>query len=111
MANIKLANYPYREYKVGEIVDLGEEKNKSMVSLQRAVWVEVEEKPKTSSARDDVVPAPSVLETTAVDNPDENESKQETEPVEKKFLQNELKEQIEQKKKSSPRKSFWDKLK
>ncbi len=37
---IKLVRYPYKDYEVGEIVDLGEEKNTSMVSIGRAVWVE-----------------------------------------------------------------------
>ena len=49
---IKLVRYPYRDYKVGEIVDLGEEKNKSMVSIGRAVWVEEEVKKKPARGPD-----------------------------------------------------------
>ena len=48
---IKLVRYPYKDYEVGEIVDLGEEKNSSMVSIGRAVWVEEEEKKKTSKKK------------------------------------------------------------
>lgn len=40
---IRLVNYPYKEYEIGEVVDLGEKKNVSMVSIKRAVW---EEEPK-----------------------------------------------------------------
>lgn len=35
---IILTNYPYKNFKIGETVDLGEAKNKSMVALGRAVW-------------------------------------------------------------------------
>ena len=61
---IRLIRYPYKDYEIGEIIDLGEEKNKSMVSLQRAVWFEEEKKkPRakkkaaatTTQAKDDVV--------------------------------------------------------
>jgi len=43
---IIIARIPYMDYEVGDVVDLGEEKNASMVELQRAVWVEEEEKKK-----------------------------------------------------------------
>jgi len=36
---IKLKNFPYKEHEVGDVVDLGEEKNRSMVDLGRAVFV------------------------------------------------------------------------
>jgi hypothetical protein len=44
---IKLVKFPYEDYEVGEVIDLGEEKNASLVEFQRAVWVEEEEKKKT----------------------------------------------------------------
>ena len=34
---IRLINYGYKKWKVGDIVDLGEKKNKSMISIGRAV--------------------------------------------------------------------------
>lgn len=37
---IKLTGYPYKEYKIGDIVDFGDEKNKSLVSFGRAVWAD-----------------------------------------------------------------------
>lgn len=36
---IKLINYPYQNFQIGDICDLGDEKNRSMVSLDRAVFV------------------------------------------------------------------------
>lgn len=36
---IKLKKYPYKDYEAGEVVDLGEEKNASMVRMGRAVFV------------------------------------------------------------------------
>jgi|GEM_PF-6947626 len=35
---IILINYPYKDYEVGDVVDLGEKKNESMVAMGRAVW-------------------------------------------------------------------------
>lgn len=43
---IILVNYPYGDFEVGEVIDLGEKKNESMVSKGRAVWFEEVEKPK-----------------------------------------------------------------
>ncbi len=43
---IIIVRYPYMDYEVGEVVDLGEELNKSLVELQRAVWAKEEEKKK-----------------------------------------------------------------
>lgn len=37
---IKLIHYPYKDFQIGEIVDFGEEINKSLVSFDRAVWIE-----------------------------------------------------------------------
>ena len=37
--NIKIINYPYKDHQVGDIVDLGEELNKSLISFERATWV------------------------------------------------------------------------
>jgi len=43
---IRLVNYPYLDYEIGDVVDLGEVKNRSMVSIQRAVWEEEKPEPK-----------------------------------------------------------------
>ena len=47
---IKIVRIPYMDYEVGEVVDFGEEKNKSLVDFQRAVWVEEEKKKPTKKA-------------------------------------------------------------
>ena len=42
---IKIVRFPYMGHEVGEIIDLGEEQNRSLVEdFQRAVWVEKENK-------------------------------------------------------------------
>lgn len=130
---IKLINYPYKNYEVGEICDFGEEKNASLVSLQRAVWAE--ENKKESKKTEHLTGAPKVLPAARdldlegeeiADEPDashlpgvpkaegpgrvllEGEKPEE----EKHFLQNDLKVGVEQKKKKgSSKKSFWDTLK
>jgi len=62
---IKLVKHSYMDYEVGEVVDLGEEKNASLVEFQRAVWVEEETKKKTSKKK--------VTETATQTEEDENE--------------------------------------
>ena len=42
---IKLIHFPYYDHSVGEIVDFGEEINASLVSFNRAVWVEPKKSP------------------------------------------------------------------
>ena len=76
---IKLVRYPYKDYEVGEIVDFGEEKNASMVSIGRAVWVEEEEKKKRT-------PKKTVTKTATQTQEDvvEEEPAGETEEVEEK---------------------------
>lgn len=45
---IKIVKFPYMDYEVGEIIDLGEEQNRSLVEdFQRAVWVEEGKKKST----------------------------------------------------------------
>ena len=46
---IKLIRYPYKDYELGEVVDLGIEKNESMVSIQRAVWFKRAKKKKRTA--------------------------------------------------------------
>ncbi len=46
---IKLIRYPYMDYELGEVVDLGEDKNASMVSIQRAVWFKRAKKKKRAA--------------------------------------------------------------
>ena len=46
---IRLINYGYKKWKVGDIVDLGDKKNESMIAIGRAVAApkKVVEKPKS----------------------------------------------------------------
>ena len=48
---IRLINYGYKKWKVGDIVDLGDKKNESMIAIGRAVAVaapkKMVEKPKS----------------------------------------------------------------
>ena len=62
---IKLVKFPYEDYEVGEIIDLGEEKNASLVEFQRAVWVEEEPKKK---------PTKKATKTTTQTEEDDSES-------------------------------------
>lgn len=48
---IKLLHYPYKGHEIGEICDFGEEVNKSLIELQRAVLVEIEKKKKNKKPR------------------------------------------------------------
>lgn len=38
---IKLINYPYKDWKVGETVDLGKVKNESMIAMNRAIAITI----------------------------------------------------------------------
>lgn len=83
---IKLINYPYGSYKVGEICDFGEEKNASLVSFQRAVWAEEGKKESKKIVEE-------VVEETSKASEDEHSS-----PSDKKFLQNELQQEVQERK-------------
>lgn len=48
---IQLINHPFKDHEVGEVVDLGDEKNQSLVQLQRAIWVEDKPKKKRKKKR------------------------------------------------------------
>lgn len=113
MSTIKIIKYTYKDYEVGEVVDLGEEKNTSMVSFQRAVWWDNEEK----EIKDGIV------KTTATEPEEDNTIKEdkgsedEATNGKKEILQNKTKNQIIKKKESTSKKKsafkggFWDKLK
>jgi len=63
---IKIVRFPYMDYEVGDVVDLGEEQNRSLVEdFQRAVWVEKEKKKK---------PRKKAVKTTTQVEDDESES-------------------------------------
>ncbi|MBU0572690.1 hypothetical protein KKH23_02910 [Patescibacteria group bacterium] len=103
---IKLISYPYKDYEVGEIVDLGEDKNRSMVSLQRAVWVEEEEKKKrtpkktvtktATQTQDDVI---EEEEKPAKETEEVEETKKPTRGPDGKFVSKEETENTEKPKK------------
>ena len=79
---IKLINYPYYGHPVGEIIDLGEELNASLVSFNRAVWIETKKAPPLKEVIKEVV--------EAVTQPH---------PPKKKLLANSLREKVQAKKK------------
>ena len=113
---IKIIHYPYQEHKIGDIVDLGEELNKSPVSFDRAVWIE-------SSS--------SIFSRPAVAT--ETKKTVKAKASKKKLITNTLQEQVQQAKKDegiiaeepkepekpaeevevapTKKQSFWDKLK
>lgn len=113
---IKLVRHPYEDYKVGEIIDLGEEKNKSMVEFQRAVYATDDDlKPKKNAkpkARDEKPKKKKPL----VDKPVKKaQKKKNIETGKKEAATNTTGKQIEKKgkskKSSSEKDSFWNKLK
>ncbi|KKR71718.1 MAG: hypothetical protein UU16_C0055G0004 [Candidatus Woesebacteria bacterium GW2011_GWA2_40_7] len=96
---IKIIHYPYYKHKIGDLVDLGEELNKSLVSFDRAVWIE----PKSIFSK-----SPAQTETPKIVKPSASQ---------KKLITNNLQERVQEAKKEeveiAPTKkgSFWDKLK
>lgn len=63
---IKIVRFPYQDYDVGDIIDLGEEKNASLVSLQRAVYVdETPKKKKKTSTKETTEKEETTKETTS----------------------------------------------
>ncbi|HLE48874.1 MAG TPA: hypothetical protein VI819_02465 [Patescibacteria group bacterium] len=122
---IKIVRYPYYDHKVGEIVNFGEEKNRSLVSFQKAVWVDDKGNPPVEKGRKKLVNQAKTLLSKSSNKP-------------KKFLSNKLSEKVQQKKKeiqiedvqkpvelktqnseganseddkAVEKKSFWDRLK
>jgi len=95
---IILVNYPYGEYEIGTVVDFGEAKNKSLVEMQRAVWAKNEGESPQKVIKD------TVKKLTTLNKKSSRS---------KKFLNNELGQKIDEKKKEGKNEnnSFWDKLK
>ncbi len=104
---IKLTNYPYQDQNVGDVCDFGEDKNKSLVALQRAVWYKE---------------TPFSLFKQPVIKPEEEEPVQvQAAPSapksgHKKLIKNELKDKIQHQKTQTTnidkeKTSFWDRLK
>lgn len=112
---IRLVKYSYKDYKPGDVVDLGDEKNESMVELQRAVWANPPKPPKEKKKIDPEPEPEQEPEVEAVIEP-EPEPEAEVKPLIKrrkkkgKMLENELGKQIEANK-GKGEGSFWDKLK
>lgn len=90
---IKLVKFPYEDYEVGEVIDLGEEKNASLVEFQRAVWVEEETKKKTSKKR--------TTKTTTQTEEDESEDSFPARGADGKFISKKEEEEEPKKKGSS----------
>lgn len=98
---IKLIRFPYKNFEVGEIVDLGEEKNKSMVALQRAVWYDEGEIKKHKSESNNhlkevVKLVISEENITGKDNHND------------RVLENNIRKEVSKKKSGN---NFWDNLK
>lgn len=105
---IILINYPYKDHEIGDVLDLGEEKNKSMVSMHRAVWAEEPEKLKKKKVEEATKENPTSDKTTRGKGK-KKIIKKKTEPV--KLMTNKLKEAVQDKKKEEGGESFWDKIK
>jgi hypothetical protein len=108
---IKIVKFPYKEFQVGEVIDLGEEKNRSMVNLQRAVWVgENNSKPKKAK-KDNVEVTEVIVEKEDVEIKESEATKKIVKSKKKKkLIGNQLKEKITEKTDGKDE-SFWDKLK
>lgn len=108
MSKIILTNYPYDKYNVDDVVDLGEDTNQSLVGQGRAVWYVEPKKPKSQAQIQVAIEKVREAIETKNDTPSQPKN-QDKAPV--KFLENNLRKQVEENKKSSPKASFWDKLK
>jgi len=113
--NIKLVRFPYKDYEVDDVVDLGPEKNRSMVALGRAVWEEppkVEpKKEKVEATEEEVSKTDKTGKTETTESVEEGkEPKEILKKPKKKLIENKLKKEIA-KKTDGKEKSFWDKLK
>ena len=110
---IKLIRYPYKEYEIGDVLDLGKEKNKSMVSLQRAVWYDpqgVEHKQEDGKKLASKPPKEAEQEVEEAQKKALLTSKLPAKTgKKKKFLQNKLRDKILEKK-TEKSNGFWDKL-
>jgi len=102
---IKLTNYPYQEFKVGDICDFGEAKNRSLVAMRRAVYLD--NPPLILVKKPDIL----IPDRPEAPTPPAEESTDHPEP--KKLIKNELKAKVSQKttKETPGKKSFWDSLK
>ena len=87
---IKLVRFPYEDHEVGEVVDLGEETNASLVEFQRAVWIEKGTKKKTSKKK--------ITKTTAQTEEGENEDSSPARGADGKFVSKKKEEEEPEKK-------------
>jgi len=93
---IKLVRHPYQDHKIGDVIDLGEEKNKSLVEFQRAVWVEEGKSKKILKKKRS---KKTFIKRKRAGKP-------------KKLITNKLRQKIQKKKDEDKKgKGFWDKLK
>lgn len=125
--DVKIVHLPYREHNIGDVVDFGEAKNSSLVSMQRAVWhdpetLEAQKKEAKKLAKKttqevkekepEIASVESEKGTESKGNEDIKIVEQSAEPAKKpkkKLIENKLKKETSEK--TSDKKSFWDKLK
>jgi hypothetical protein len=110
---IKLVNFPFDKFKVGEVCDFGEERNASLVGMGRAVWDDggkaaadaekaakaalkekVNEKPVVTETPSEEEQAPTNAETTPVEDAEEVANAASG----KKLLTNDLQEKVQKRK-------------
>ena len=108
MPKIILTNYPYDKYNVDDVVDLGEDTNQSLVGQGRAVWYVEPKKPKAQAQVQILIEKVKEAINSNDTAPIQAKNQDKT-PI--KPLESNLKKQVEANKKSSPKESFWDKLK
>jgi len=114
---IRLINYPYGKYKVGDEVDLGDEKNQSMVALGRAVFVGDDAEKWNPVVVAPPIPKPTKPEVSSSDESNVQSVTNEVtddkpiqgSPAPKKIV-HKLKLKIQEETKSRGPKSFWDRL-
>lgn len=109
---IKLINYAYKDYPVGEIVDFGEEKNKSLVSLQRAVWYDPDEleRMRRESIKKQKKQSEDKPETNTEEQAIIVEKKKKIKSSGTRLIGNKIRDEV-QKKQAEKKEGFWDKLK
>lgn len=103
MSKIILINYPYDKFEVGDICDFGEDVNRSLVGQGRAVWnIETpKDNPEPKTADKKIEEKTLKTETTKTESASPEATQIEEKP----------KSQVKEKKKPTPKTSFWDKLK
>lgn len=97
---IKIIHYPYYKHQIGDVVDLGDEINTSLVSFNRAVWADNKEpNPVLTSVRRTAQIATNQLKDKLSSEQKEVEELKQvlvsSSTAKKDILQNQLRQQIQ----------------